>query len=471
MTHIGIIGSGPVGALAALKLLRAGFKVTILDIGKEYAGPSIHSDDSEIKTEKLKTFKGSTFLYDLNQNLVIDSVIKSPNLFPSQSKEGFSLVWGATWEKFDTALDLNYEEAYSELDLIIFGLLIETGKKFGPLIQQNLGCNCFVQNLTQLGLQNKFALTEIDFQVPELAISSSKCIFHGGCVNGCIENAIWSSADLLQACEFYEQFTYLGGTFITSVVEVNCSYVEVHSERGILHFDSVFICAGPIGSSAIVLRSNYAKEITLHDTRLGIMAFINLHKSPKHDSKFSLAGLSLNIDLRKKDPLKVKLQLYAHTEEFTDRILSKVPKVFRPITRIIFAFLRRRLILSLIYLPQEISTPLNLKWNLEKQNLQISPDDGGHEKFASFRMYFYLLLNSIKTGLVPIPYINLGAPGDSYHTGAAQIDSGISGNGAISPRIRILGAFSLPKIAPGAITRTAMAKTLIDLNTFLESEN
>jgi hypothetical protein len=129
------------------------------------------------------------------------------------------------------------------------------------------------------------------------------------------------------------------------------------------------------------------------------------------------------------------------------------------------------LILSLIYLPQEISTPLNLKWNLEKQNLQISPDDGGHEKFASFRMYFYLLLNSIKTGLVPIPYINLGAPGDSYHTGAAQIDSGISGNGAISPRIRILGAFSLPKIAPGAITRTAMAKTLIDLNTFLENEN
>ncbi|RYE55507.1 MAG: FAD-dependent oxidoreductase [Sphingobacteriales bacterium] len=127
-----VVGSGPVGVAVALQLLKQGFKVLVLDKGREIE-PEIskkidvlkYTDKHTWKNEdydvikgrmktkisgpKYKTLFGSTFPYS-------EDVLEGKNVFTtrSQAKGGFSNVWGSGSMPFhpDQVERLGYTSEY-----------------------------------------------------------------------------------------------------------------------------------------------------------------------------------------------------------------------------------------------------------------------------------------------------------------------------------------------------------------------
>lgn len=294
---IAVIGSGPSGALASYVLLHHGFSVEMLDIGKKF-----DSDDDQLTGQRLglKSLHGSFHAYDL-QNITGLSPMTGTthSLIPSVGFGGFSTFWGAA-----------ASSPSSLPNWLIEGLGLTFSTRDEILKMNSVSVN---------QIQTKYPLDRAN---PLIAIDATKCTLCGRCLIGCPENAFWSSLGVLKKMQANEHFEYTGGVCVEKILDSNSSgkkTIEMFTTQGKIKrvdYDAIFLGAGVVGTSSILLKSELTNQVALYETQLGIMPFFK-RKRGKTPEKFSALSDALDISVR---------DLHIHYQLYFDSFYSLLPK-------------------------------------------------------------------------------------------------------------------------------------------------
>jgi hypothetical protein len=406
MQSVVVIGSGPVGATAALNLLRQGKKVLMLDIGD--ISKDVSASYEEAKRLNLKLIGSKNQPYDFNEFNVL--LGESRKWFTSKSKGGHSLVWGATWDSNISETDLEWKDALAKSK----ALLMNHFTDFNSIAADLKGsCICF-DDILRLA-NDHFQTTDFEVRRSQLAVNQAACDLTGECHSGCKSNSIWSSLELLVQCEEFSDFTYKGNVFVNSVT-VNKNGVIINGASDTFLAEELFLAAGPVGNALILLRSGFVDEIKLKDTQMLTIPVLGFYKKSRHLGKFGLAGLTINGKSPKGRLFHV--QLYAHPETFQDRILNILPRPLRKLFGSMLKVIMPRLFIAIIYLDSAISGEIILKMKdtpvySKVDFVQNSSDVKEIKRLLSKKLF--------KLQLIPAwNFEKIADVGESYHVGATE---------------------------------------------------
>lgn len=454
MNTVAIIGAGVCGLFSALQLLRKGYQVDLYDIGAN----SINLREDE--DWNLGEIKGELFHYDLNRYNVLKSTNFRRDWFTATSLAGFTNVWGATWEEHIRVNDSVLDAHYQNVDSQVLGI--------NDVFQQQLGCSCFSNNMKSLNSRVNDRPME-KWQIPRLAIKKESCFFVGSCVNSCPHGAIWSAKSFFEQCTQFDDFHYFPNhfldTFRKSGNHIELNFKNEDKVRQCF-YSQVILATGPVALSMLILRSKVCNQITLRDTRILKHAFIRIKSFPKHEGKFSLAGLSATFYDRNFIALS-HTQFYSHVDAFIKRITQKSQLFKLVIVQKLFNRLVPNLVFALSYLDQDQSD--RLSFTLNEDVVEVTKQSNPRQLLAIISLYKKFFLRSFQSGLIPIPYFDAGQPGNSYHVGNPVereeiLDCEYRVKGI--PEIMVVGSFALPYLPPGAITRSALAQTSLAISNF-----
>lgn len=451
MHEVVVIGSGPVGATAALNLLLKGKKVLMLDIGDLSKDVSTYTHVTE--RLNLKLAMGETQPYDFNEfNILLGEPRK---WFTSKSKGGHSLVWGATWNTNISEADTEWKDALASST----ALLAHHFTDFNTLKNASTAtCSCF-DNILEIGKEH-FQTSDFEVQKSQLAVNVTTCNLSGQCHSFCQSGSIWTSLELLKKCEQFPDFTYKRNAYVNSIVQGKNS-VAIHTLNESFLAENLFLAAGPVGNALILLRSKLVDEIRLSDTQMITIPILSFSRKNKHSGKFGLAGMTINGKSLRGHSFHV--QIYSHPETFQDRILNILPRPIRKFSRYLLKILMHRLFVAIVYLDSAISGELIL----EMKNTPVYSKLGFIRNSPEVREIRKILSrNLFKLRLVPLwNFEQVADVGESYHVGATK-SFAISKYGEVDGlnRISILGSLSLHELKPGPITSLAMAQALLSTN-------
>ena len=108
---------------------------------------------------------------------------------------------------------------------------------------------------------------------PPRSLGVLPCNGCGQCFTGCVRGAIFSTLPMLEGMVRQGEVTYRDGLFVLSLKEDgNLAHVKVFDLRhgqSELVFGAVFIAAGPLNTTAILLRSAgyYDRPVTLKESQ------------------------------------------------------------------------------------------------------------------------------------------------------------------------------------------------------------
>ena len=443
---IAIIGSGPSGAVAAQVLANFNFQVELVDIGSENENPKTKSNSN------LKEINGKNFPYDLqefNKFLGYEKFEWST----SKNRGGFSLVWGATWKRFRKLNNESWEQSYIEVEKIIKE---NNNSKFDFSKASEL-CDCSPLKFNKVTkvLNSKRKLPIDD---PTMAINRNSCDGSGNCYLGCVNNAIWSTLDILNLLSKRSNFKYVPNIFVRKIELVSDGVRLIH-DNGELHYDHVIIACGPVASTILLMKSELINNVThLMDTNLIQIPFISLKKIKTSKSKYNLTHATIEIPTNN-GKNSSHLQLYSHLEQNLEKVLGELPKVFSIIGKSIIPKFLKRVLIGFLYLDKEYSSCL--KFESKFQEIEIS-EVINRGKLKYFLTIMYVLIRNIwNFGLIPFPlFTKFTSTGSSYHVGS--IDSELFDEFGIHKRIgsiSIAGALNLDHLEAGPITFTSMAQS------------
>ena len=442
MKH-GVIGSGPCGALAALLLLEAGFDVDLIDVDNNQT-----ADNPNLEKE-LKLVDGDSSPYDINQILKIEVEGKPATFYRSKVEAGFSKVWGATWNSPWVSQDDSWVKNYSKVDHVVSKNLYGSVKNLGQSIALDCNCDCLsFLSASDSGLEGIL-------QVSDLAVQNLEC----GCVASgksfCIHGSVWNSSYLINECRKFPSFTFRKGVDVTDLKFQEVGVV-INSSGDLLQYDMITLAAGPLGTAEVLLNSlDEIKSISMNETRMGFLPFLRYKLNTGHSGAFAFS--QFKFDIQSGDEGLAHVQLYAHSEQYSERIEGKAPKVLTPFVRLALKFLTPHMGIALIYLNSAYSESLKIsKLGIERKLLvelfkPTRKNPGfGKKIWSHFR----------EIGLLPLlPALSWAKPGESYHLGAVKGLLDDYGFLRKDSRLSVAGSFALPVILPGPITHAAMAQT------------
>lgn len=450
MKHVVIVGSGPSGAVAAVTLLEAGWKVTILDIGSLQNKINDPAITEQNVLALVKKFDNQNFPYDIDQHLLLSG--PSKNWYTSKTNGGFSLVWGATWRPVEDLGDELWNSARSKVEELMDGYIS------GPELNEGNrkhSCSCFDGILERFKFADHKMKNNLKVDLSTMAVNSAKCNFSGMCHHKCGSDAIWTSLNFLKICEENPNFNYVPNTFIQEVIQID-QKVRFNTKNGSFESDFGLLAAGPVGNAAILLKSNFCEEILLKDTHMLTVPFLSLRRKEKHKGKFGLAGLVVDGEVSN---LKFHLQLYGHPETFEGRILEALPKLLKPIWKFLFKIIQARLFIGILYLDSTVSGLIKLRLGE-----QIEHDYVKNKNYSTGLKTIKGKVTNLFFGLQVYPLWGAAKSagiGDSYHVGSATgVELDEFGRLRNSTRIGVLGSFALPNIDPGPITYLSMTQAV-----------
>lgn len=444
-----IVGSGPCGLLAAKLLLDNKSKVVLLDIGANNFEKSNNK-----KTAALKNNFGSIHPYDWNNNLGFEFLSKNIDVYPSKSLFGYSSVWGATWDEYES---LNTPEWKNSYRLAEKNISLKTSLS----LNQDIFCNCYKSNFRINSNKDSLVFNT------KLVLFSNKCISCGACQTGCTYNAIWSAEELFNLCIKNEMFQYVPNFVVESFFEKENSIEVVGSGGEKIIGRHLFLAAGPLSTGKILLKSQITNEITIADTQICYMPLISFARLTKHFGSFALSTHSTRI--KSSSDSVAYIQFYSHLNESLVRIASNYSKSLGRILHLILRILNNRIRLCLVYLPSIISPKIVLRLSETESNLCLVSQQGNFSFRKKIRSLIQLLPTLLRFKLLPILFVlKWGKTGSSYHLGSCT-DLDISEKGYLpdKSRVQILGSLALKRIEVGPITATILAQTVLAVESFL----
>lgn len=502
--HLAIVGSGPAAAGAASALIAAGHRVSVLDVGltPDPAAVSIKETLAALPTgdwteEMIQTARGryrctpdglevkkqfgSDFATRVPGNAVKVEFADAENT-PSFAFGGLSNIWGAStlpyraedmadWPLAQADLLPHYRAAAS--------LLGGTGEAGDPLDAifprvheslEPLSLSRAGRRLLDRMKENRAALVSegVHFGMARVAVRTGPCRLCGLCMHGCPDDLIYSSAQSFDAWRSAGVVDYRGGTYVRRFAERE-GKVEVTVERGggmeTLEFDRLFVAAGVIPTSAIVLSSleMYDRPVRGKDSHYFLFPLFSLARSGavREEALHTLSQVFLDL---------VDGQRTAHVQiySYSDIIDAAVSATLGP-----FAFaapwILSRMLIGQGFLHSDYSAGIlhTLRRGSDgAETLRVE----GEENPASARERSAVLAKLFrmggKTGVVPlIPMTKVGRPGRSIHCGStfpmvrspSGLQTDLLGRLAGLSRIHLVDASVLPSIPATTIAFSAMA--------------
>lgn len=443
MKH-GVIGSGPCGALAALLLLEAGFAVDLIDVDNNQK-----IDDPDLKS-KLKLIDGDSSPYDINQILEVEVDGKPATFYRSKVEAGFSKVWGATWNSPLVSLEDSWYRNYSKVDEIVSRNLFGYPVNLDADLANACGCDC-LSFLMNYKISGNEALRISDLAVRNL---SCGCVASGKSI--CIHGSVWNSTYLIRECEKFEKFTFRKGVDVTALT-FEKDGILIDNSSGSLKYESITLAAGPLGTAEILLASfNAIVEIDLNETRMGFIPFFRHKLNTGHVGAFAFS--QFKFDLKdEKDLVVAHVQLYAHSELYSERIKGKFPAILVPFVGQLIKFLTPHMGIAIIYLNSNYSESLKVGKSSVSRKLLVGLVE---PKINDLKMSQRIWSSFRRLGLFPlIPALSWAEPGESYHLGAEHDLLDDFGFLKADKRVSVAGSFALPVILPGPLTHAAMAQS------------
>lgn len=444
-----VVGSGPCGLLAAKLLLDSKHKVMLLDVGA-----NVFEKSENGKSSKLKSIFGSIHPYDWKNTLGFKYLSNNIEVYPSKGLFGYSTVWGATWDEYESLSNSEWVNSYklAEKHITYPGSLS---------VNQDDFCSCF-----EFNFKNNSKGDNLVFNT-KLVLISDKCTSCGTCQTGCSYDAIWTAKEIFLQCTENKMFQYVPNFIVDSFLESE-KFIEITSNTGEkVTGGHLFLAAGPLSTGRILLRSKIVKRITIMDTKICYMPLISITKLKKHMGSFALSTHSARMNFNSNS--KVYLQFYSHLNESLVRIASSYSKSLGRMLHFVLSVMGNRIRLCLVYLPSKISPKIVLQLSEKDDNLCNVSQEGNFSFFVKLRSTIQLFPALLRFKLLPIPFATKwGKVGSSYHLGSTT-SINVSEKGFLpkNSRVQILGSLALKEVEVGPITATLLAQTVLAVNSFL----
>lgn len=498
-----VVGSGPAGVSAASTLLQGGHSVTMLDIGiqlepdRQLMVDSLAAGSPSTWDERLldelrqptlagigglpqKLAYGSDFPYsDPHGSLRLRQ--NGCNLLISQALGGLSTAWGANvlpfldsdigdWPIKMADLAPFYRRA---LDLIHLSAKNDHLSELLPLhAPADQSLNPSRQALDILdGLEkhrNDLNRVGISFGQSRLAVRSSDCVYCGLCLYGCPYGLIYSSAHTVRELVNHPEFQYFSGCRVDRVEESRLG-VSVHTQlvpeqtARIVEADRVFLAAGAVGTTRIVLESlqAYNKELVLKDSQYFLAPIIRYKATPgvSEERLHTLSQIAIELLDDGLSPRSVHMLVYTYNDLY-DRALRGVCAV--PALR---EFLLSRMFIIQGYLHSDDSASLVM--SIEKAGAVSLTAQPTKRSRAVIRGILSRLRSvHVALGGVILPFsTHIGTPGKSYHVGGSlpmslqpgTWETDVFGRPSGFQNVHIVDAACFPSIPATNVTLTVMA--------------
>jgi choline dehydrogenase-like flavoprotein len=314
---VAVVGSGIVGVFTAQALIARGLRVTLLDVGETLAPErqaavehlrnltpcdwpqqqhDLISDNATLGGGALprKMHFGSDYIYASNRPFIhIDTNGSSRPPHPTYAMGGYSNIWGGAvlpvdacdmtdWPFSRAALEPHFRKIAQQLPLCGGG---GTLAQAFPAYKDTLGridpgpqSDALLRDLDRASKQ--FAANGVLWGAARVAISTSPdsvralpCNGCGQCFTGCVRESIFSAVPMLDEMIQRNTIIYRPGVFVRSIME-DGHEVRINAlvqNEGIceLTFDAVFVAAGPLSTTAILMRSAglYDRPLTLKESQ------------------------------------------------------------------------------------------------------------------------------------------------------------------------------------------------------------
>ena len=372
--HAAVVGSGPAGTACARALMRRGVKVTLLDVGDDLdpgrqalvselsqCSPSqwapekvaVATDNPTIESRAIprKLLFGSDYFYapDLPYWHTQAEGVAATTSF---AKGGFSVAWGAAmlpaadcdmadWPLKREDLEPAYRRVLAALPLSgttdrlasAFPLFHERPMAL-TLPEQASGLD---EDMGQAARHGPFSAllhgqARLAVQVED-APERRGCYYCGLCLSGCPINAIYNTADEITRMSVREGLRYLPGLVVETVKEIG-QQVEVSflrradGTKGTMLFDRVFLGAGAINSTRIIMRSRgiFGRAVRLKDGQKFVLPFL---RSSSNRVQWPNINALASLFIEAKLPSLSDHWIHLQISTINDMVLKRL-KVFPP---------------------------------------------------------------------------------------------------------------------------------------------
>jgi len=463
--RVAIIGTGPSSwsVYEALSAHADSYSITIIDAGKRFSPHSANNFESGQKGKF-----GSNHMYDTNGSLL--SFSGQSNF--SMAHGGFSTVWGAgirLWsEESISCLGVDSSLVYGEAKKLLLKMpysgdraTLNFPKNYSIEKKANPPGSYLASKITKETSRN-----ELKIFSTALAISTegaNSCRGCGQCLSGCPYNSIFDSG-----VEFDSIITQQKCNHITGIVEtinesnnlVVVRYIATSGQIVSIDFDEVYLCAGAIGTPAILMRSGFLQpHIEVADSQ--VFYFIGL-KTPSAIKQKQFALSQATIISGDDTANEFSASLYLSNKEVRERISNLIATKLFGLRIPIPSFIDRFLFLGIGFLDSENSGKIVLKFTETGNKINVSSKSNPNS-----RIFIRQALKSIsqrlrRNGLFVFSGISIiPDPGEGFHSGASLTLGGefVDESGVLrsSQHIHVSDVSILPFIKPGAHTFTSMA--------------
>ena len=303
MRRVAVIGSGPAAAGVCLALRKMSVNVHVFDVGEKLEEPNSSAaerlgsnnpdnwDSKDIKkvtkNSSFSIFKkpqklvfGSDYIYLKNRSLMRFKSNRQP-ISPTFAKGGFSRAWGGAvlpisknelnhWPINFDELEPHFKEIWNHVP--ISGIANPKYDEFFPRFGEYDGLIDIPTPCEKLleAMEKHERLSDNEnfmFSRSRLMVSSgiNGCINCGICLSGCPYGHIFQTDTIIDSlvkkgCIFYHK-----NSFVEHLVEDRLSakitIVDIRTRiRTTQGFDKIFIAAGALGTTGIMLRSGLVKN-------------------------------------------------------------------------------------------------------------------------------------------------------------------------------------------------------------------
>ena len=437
--------------------------ITLIDAGKRFT----KKKTNDLQNAEKDKF-GSIHMYETSGSGI--SFKKRSNY--SLAHGGLSTVWGAgirLWsEKSLELIPLEIGSIYEQARELLLGIPYSgDGESLnfppGYLIDAN---PLPPGSILFSAIKSENSNSGVNAYRPALAVSTKDqdaCRGCGECLKGCPYNSIFDSGLEFDDIIDNGQIQHIIG-IVESVTEHENKVMVTYKVDGSLlqnqnEFDEVYLCAGAIGTPAILMRSGYLpNEIRVADSQA--FYFIGL-KIPKLDLNQRFALAQANLVSEGKSPTQFSASLYLSNEQVRARISKLIStKLFGMRIRIP-KLVDRFLFLGIGFLDSEDSGYIILN-SYKSGSISASPVRNPNSKKTVSQAMKNISKRLRRSGLIVIPKLSiLPEPGAGFHSGAALAlgEKYTDGNGLLRgyEHIHVADVSLLPCIKAGSHTFTSMA--------------
>ena len=257
----------------------------------------------------------------------------------------------------------------------------------------------------------------------------NRCTYTGLCMTGCPQNSIFSTREYIQD---QVQAGYVKQYIRGKVLKIDADMIFVEHNYGVESygkFDRIFIAAGCIGSTEIVMRSlGISTGPVMRDSRVASFPILMAHQGSRKVSE-SFALSNLTVGCRDKEDLTKFIQgsIYPFQDHFWRYL---VPPVLWPIAKRIAKLGHQRVLFARFVLPTEFDR--TYEFEMRDEQLKINPISGQNpaEVIKQIRSDLHLLFKEQRFARMPLGAVSQGTSShysSTFPYGGNGVEVGIQG--------------------------------------------